>query len=100
MSQQRKIIRGLMDNMIQGLAITVKSADTGMIYNITKDGVNNWHCTCPDHKFRRRVCKHMKALFVGTINDSRFIKMPHKVIGVHVAAETAHRVKRTVRRAA
>ena len=98
MNQQRKIIRGLMDNMIQGLTITVQSGDSGKVWNITKQGVNNWHCSCPDHKFRKRVCKHMKALFVGTLNDARFAKMPHKVIGVAVDANTAHKVKRSARR--
>ena len=100
MNAQRKILRGLMDNMIQGLTITVKSNDTGKVYNIKKNGVNNWSCSCPDHRFRHRVCKHQKSLFVGTTRDDRFSKMPHKVIGVAVAAETAHKVKRTVRRAA
>lgn len=101
MNAQRKIIRGLMDNMVTGLNIQVRSGDTGKVYNITKAGVNNWHCSCPDHRFRHRTCKHMKALFVGTLNDSRWAAMQKvQVIGVAVDATTAHKVKRSARRRA
>lgn len=38
----------------------VESSSPGAFYRVgCVDGV--WYCTCPDHKLRERICKHIRA---------------------------------------
>jgi len=39
----------------------VPSQSSDKIYTVTNDG-KEWHCTCPDHKLRKVVCKHIYAV--------------------------------------
>jgi hypothetical protein len=46
--------------------VTVPSASrAGVEYRVTRDGTG-WHCTCPHHRFRGAVCKHIRAARIGT----------------------------------
>lgn len=39
----------------------VKSQTTNREYDVIKTG-DSWHCSCPDHKFRKTCCKHIHAI--------------------------------------
>jgi hypothetical protein len=36
------------------------SSRAGVAYTVTHDA-QGWHCTCPHHRYRRAVCKHIDA---------------------------------------
>jgi uncharacterized Zn finger protein len=41
--------------------VTVPSSSrAGVAYTVTHDATG-WHCTCPHHRYRRAVCKHIDA---------------------------------------
>ena len=49
----------------------VLSSDGTKKYDVMYDKDNHWLCTCPDYHFRKRFCKHMKAVAEATnITDS------------------------------
>lgn len=76
-TDQRAVVRYMMDNAAGGLEIRVRSADSGQVYAIRKIARGRWTCSCPDYMYRGgkpevskttgrtrpHICKHMKALF-------------------------------------
>ena len=42
----------------------VHSQTTNRDYDVIKTE-NFWHCTCPDHKFRKKCCKHIHAVEIS-----------------------------------
>lgn len=73
------VVRFMMDNLVSGLQVFVRSADSGKLYVVRKLGIGQWTCSCKDFQFRggemevgsngkprKHICKHMKALFAGT----------------------------------
>ena len=37
------------------------SSHKGIFYEVLKAG-NNYSCTCPGHKYRKKICKHIKEI--------------------------------------
>lgn len=40
----------------------VTSSDGKKRYGVMHDDDSHWICTCPDYYYRKRFCKHMKAV--------------------------------------
>jgi len=55
------IAKGDTPKQIEPNVFTVPSQSSDKVYTVTFDG-KNWHCTCPDHRYRKVVCKHIYAV--------------------------------------
>ncbi|KAG2427576.1 hypothetical protein HXX76_012230 [Chlamydomonas incerta] len=67
-AQQQKQAKKLLELEVEGLvefdedsAIFNVCGSTGNIYTVTLSDAKS-NCTCPDHRFRRRDCKHIKLV--------------------------------------
>lgn len=53
----------------------VTSSDGEKRYGVMYDKDSHWICTCPDYYYRKRFCKHMKAVAeIENIEDKKIFE--------------------------
>jgi len=55
------IAKGDNTKQIEPNVFIVPSQSSDKVYMVKFDG-KNWHCTCPDHRYRKTICKHIYAV--------------------------------------
>ena len=70
MARINPMIRPAQELIAPGIWMVTETARAGGLYRVTlQDGV--YRCTCPDHYWRRRYCRHILQIAQSRTADTR-----------------------------